>query len=461
LIDQTFPAKIDLSLCAPEFHVGCDRPMTNDQALEIISRILAPKQLSHVERVVFLESWSGKLYREIAAITGYELGYIKDVGSQLWNSLSKALDTPVTKRNIYAILSNWAIAEGQKSQRFNLLPEKQILEFPDKALPAQSMLYIARLPIEEIARTAIAQPGSLIRIRAPRWMGKTSLLNQLLDYAHQQDFLTVRINFQQADRAIFSQLDRFLRWLSRNVSHQLQLEPEFEHYWFEEIGSKVSCTHYFQEYILKQIQRPLVLALDDVNCVFEYPDLAQDFLPMLRFWHDQASDLWQNLRLVLVYDTEIYVPIQLHQSPFNVGLPFVLPELTRSQAHELAQRYQLTENISPIYELVGGHPYLLQRAFYALRLSSISLYELIQNAPTVSGIYKDHLRRLWLLLQQSDELFHAFQRVIAASNGAPLDTVAAHLLEGLGVIRLQGDRAIVQCELYRQFFQMQQERVLY
>jgi Effector-associated domain 1/AAA-like domain len=45
------------------------------------------------------------------------------------------------------------------------------------------IIYIKRPPIEEKCYKAILQPGSLIRIKAPQRMGKTLLLEKLLDYA--------------------------------------------------------------------------------------------------------------------------------------------------------------------------------------------------------------------------------------------------------------------------------------
>ncbi|MEM9807212.1 MAG: AAA-like domain-containing protein [Cyanobacteria bacterium P01_D01_bin.56] len=37
------------------------------------------------------------------------------------------------------------------------------------------------------------------------------------------------------------------------------------------------------------------------------------------------NDSFFRLRTLVVHSTDIYVPIKIHQSPFNVGLPSYIP----------------------------------------------------------------------------------------------------------------------------------------
>ena len=89
------------------------------------------------------------------------------------------------------------------------------------------------------------------------------------------------------------------------------------------MGSKVSCTIYLQQYVLTQISSPLVLALNEVNRIFEYPKIAREFLALLQSWHEEAKRIktLEKLRLIVLHSTEIYIPLRLTESPFNVGLP--------------------------------------------------------------------------------------------------------------------------------------------
>ncbi|MBD3561366.1 AAA-like domain-containing protein, partial [Planktothrix sp. FACHB-1355] len=162
------------------------------------------------------------------------------------------------------------------------------LELPGSPISLNSRFYIERPPTEALVYTEISKPGSLIRIRAPRKMGKSSLMLRLLNQAATLGYCTATIDFQQAETAIFESSDKFLRWMCSNLARQLKLAPSLDEYWDEGMGSKVSCTIYLEGYLLGQINAPLVLALNEVNRLFEYPDIAQDFFSLLRFWHEQA-----------------------------------------------------------------------------------------------------------------------------------------------------------------------------
>lgn len=117
------------------------------------------------------------------------------------------------------------------------------------------------------------------------------------------------------------------------------MPPLLDDYWDEGMGSKVSCAIYLQQYILDTINTPLVLALNEVNRIFESPKIAREFLPLLRSWPEEAKriETLGKLRLIVLHSTEIYIPLKLTESPFNVGLPLQLPYFTEEQILALAQ----------------------------------------------------------------------------------------------------------------------------
>src|SRR4028119_203574 len=85
--------------------------MTGQEALYLVDTFLHATNrgqgLKDVQSVVFLETWEGSSYREIAQQLGYEYDYIKQVGSRLWRSLSQLVGEPVSKRNIHAVLRRY------------------------------------------------------------------------------------------------------------------------------------------------------------------------------------------------------------------------------------------------------------------------------------------------------------------------------------------------------------------
>lgn len=453
--------------------------MTVDKLLEIVEQDLLSRALTPLERLVFQQSWLGQGYNAMAHNSGYEGNYVKEVGSQLWHELSKALGRRVTKKNLHLVFGQYETIQASKSQSIIqrepqqsalITVEKHLaftsdeLEFPSVPLASNSRLYINRPPIEELCYAELHKSGCIIRIRAPKRMGKSSLLNQILDYATQQNYRTVYLDFLEADKTSFASLDRFLRWFCINVTHQLNLTSKLANYWDEEMGSKMSCKFYFGEYLLRQINRPIVIVINEINRLFEYPDIAQDFLPMLRSWHEQAQQVetWHKLRLVIAQSTEVYIPLKLHQSPFNVGLAITLPPFTLIQIQELAERYGLQwrnetgiRDAEALMTLVGGHPYLVNIALYHLSRAELTLAELMQSAATQAGVYSHHLRSYLVLLQNQPELIAALEQVVTASEGVHLEANIAHKLENMGLIQLKENWAKPTCELYRRYFSEQ------
>ncbi len=336
--------------------------------------------------------------------------------------------------------------------------------YPNGSVPLDSPFYIERIPFEDQIYQEIRKPGALVRIKAPREMGKTSLLTRVLDAAKRLGYRTVSLNLEQVDQALFSDLNQFLRWLCANIARQLQLQPQLDEYWDEDLGSKISCTSYVQDYLLEESEVPLVLALDEMNQVFEHPQIAKDFLPLLRSWYEEAKTLpiWQNLRLIVVHSTEIYVPLQLNQSPFNVGLPIQLSPFSQAEVQQLARVYGLDwesglnwENgneVQQLMNMVAGHPSLVHIALYHLSREEITMAQLLKTASTPTGIYNAHLQRHWVTLKEQPELAQALTAVMSATESITIAPLIAYRLSRLGLIKQSEGKIMSGCELYRQAF---------
>lgn len=332
-------------------------------------------------------------------------------------------------------------------------------EFPGSPLALGSPFYISRSPIETRCQQAIRKPGALLRIRGPQCTGKTSLLQRIMAVAHQMGQHTVRLNIRQAEPACLVSLDSFLQWFCTHLSLKLNRPVQLESYWDQaRFGSLVSCTTYVQAHLLTHLNHGVLLALDDVDWLFEFPQIAQGFFTLLRSWHEDAKNLevWQHLRLLVAHSTEVYIPLSVHQSPFNVGLPIRLSDLTRSQIETLVRCYRLdlaASEIDQLMALVGGHPYLIQLALYNLHCDAIPLDILLTTAPTQGGIYSPHLRHYWQTLSNHPPLLNALQQVIAAESAAiRLDPILAYKLESMGLVHLKGNQVQVSCDLYRDYF---------
>ena len=422
------------------------------QALKIVDKTLEPDRLNTVEELVLKECWAGKTYQEIAVDSGYDSDYIRVVGSRLWQNLSNAFAEKVTKNNFKSVLRQ----QARKGQ----FPFST-LELPEGQVALNSNLYIERPPYETSTYDEIINPGTLIRIKSPLNMGKTSLMIRILAHARSHGLKTVTINFQLAEASLLSNLNKFLRWLMANITLQLGIESKLNSYWDEDLGSKVSCTTYLQRYVLEQLSEPLVLAFDEVNYLFEYPEIAKEFLPLIRFWHEEInnSPVWERLRLIVVHSTDIYLPLDINQSPLNLGLPVDLTQFNFEQMKELATRHQFRQNVEnlddciiSLMETIGGYPYLARLAFYALSTENITFKKLLEEAPTASGIYRDHLQGHLSTLKKYPNLGKAYEQVVFADKPIQISAINAHKLESIGLVKLVNNTVLPSCQLYRFYF---------
>ncbi|HEY9300383.1 MAG TPA: AAA-like domain-containing protein, partial [Phormidium sp.] len=390
--------------------------------------------------------------------------YIKfSVAPKLWQLLSQAMGEKVNKKNFQALLEQHLVNQNnpQPTETTTAMPtagltaEHYVLESPEGQVPVASGLYIERSTIEQTCYQEILQPRAFIRIFAPRKMGKTSLIARILDYGRRQNYHTVRLSLHCAGTQVFASSDRFLRWFCTNVTKQLGLESRLNDYWDEDMGALINSTIYFQGYILKEISNPIVLALDGIDQLFQYPELAGDFFVLLRSWYEETKDtsVWQKLRVVMAHSVEVYIPLPTHRSPFNVGLAIELPAFSQEQVQDLAARHklQLTKlELEQLMKFTDGFPYLIRPALYQSVCLNIPVQTLLQDATSPTGIYQQHLQSLLWNLQQSPQLSDAFQQVLTAP--IQLEMEVAFKLKSLGLVHLVERQVTVSCELYREFF---------
>jgi hypothetical protein len=437
-----------------------------DDAIQMANQAIsrsAHRSLTDVEVIVLKGAWQRQDYDEIAAKHQYSTSYIsQDVAPKLWRLLTKALGDKVKKNNFKQVLEqHWkqhqffdaSLNSNSQSPNPYISPPKQPKSFaPD--------YYVERSPLETTCSKTLLQPGALVRIKAPSLMGKTLLVNRVLAELATQGYRTASLSFKLADSKIhFTHLDKFLRWFCINLSRELGLPNALDEYWDEEdMGSKVSCTTYFEDYLLASANNPIALCLDDVHLLFAYPEIYEDFFGLLRSWYEKARSRkrWQLLRLIIVHSTDVYIRLNINQSPFNVGLPIELADFTLEQIQEFAQNYGIKPDLSylqPLINMIGGHPYLVERAFTHLKNDpNMTLEQLLATAPTDAGIYASHLRENWLYLQSHPRLAEAFKTVVTTKTPVQIEPMQAYQIHSIGLVKRSGNKVEPRCDLYRQYF---------
>lgn len=440
--------------------MASESDFTCEKAIEIAQKIVrnaTGKDLRDVEIDVFKGCWEGRSYERIAKeINRTTETVTREIAYKLWQKLSQGLPKKINKYNLREVLtSEW---KDHTSPERKGEEAKIPLEFPDGFVAIDSNFYVQRQPQEKNCYNKICEPGSLIRIKAPKQMGKTSLLMRILHKAEEQGDRTVYLNLEQIDKESYSSLDTFLRRFCAGIGRKLKLDNKLNDYWEDDISSNMRCETYFEEYLIPAESKPLTLGLDNVDRLFQYPEIYDDFFSLLRFFHEEGKlkRIWQNFRLVLLHSTEMYLQLDINRSPFNAGFPVELPEFDRTQVLSLAHRHQLNwndEQVQAMMSTIGGHPFLVRLALYKIANQEITLDCFLRSASSESGIYQNHLHRIAETLTEQPELVEAIRKVVTSNSPVQVERDARFKLQALGLVNIQNDEVVPRCELYRQFFQ--------
>ena len=89
--------------------------MTVEEAIAIAEKYLNRGRLTRVQEIVFRQSWLGQTYSAMSVNGDYDPSYVKDIGSELWRSLSKVLGEKVTKNNLCQVLERFSQPQKEKN----------------------------------------------------------------------------------------------------------------------------------------------------------------------------------------------------------------------------------------------------------------------------------------------------------------------------------------------------------
>jgi len=329
------------------------------------------------------------------------------------------------------------------------------LEMPEGTMDSESRFYVERSTDSMALGTIERSTGVTITIKGPRQMGKSSLLIRIKAKAETLSKRVAYLDFQLFDRAALTEADRFYRQFCEWLTEELELENRVAEYWESPLGNSQRCTRYMSRHLLKILASPLVLAMDEVESVFD-TEFRSDFFGMLRSWHNNraTTPIWKQLDLVLVTSTEPYQLIaNLNQSPFNVGQVLELIDFDRGQVADLNQRHGSPLGLAQLHqlmELLAGHPYLVRRGLYLIASRQMTVAELFAQATDDRGPFGDHLRYHLFRMNDKPELVQGLLGVIRQQR-CPDERVFFRL-RGAGLVRREGQTVLPRCQLYADYF---------
>ena len=396
--------------------------------------------------------------------------YLNPINWALWDSEA---DTPGLIAEIQQAIAGGVLSidERRKAEVVKASPQVKMpqplpvaqpvktapnkLELPEGTMDTASDFYIER-DCDRIALSVIEQQGVTMTIKGPRQMGKSSLLNRVMESAISAGKQIAFLDFQLFDRAALQDADEFYQQFCFWLTDELDMDDEVEAYWKKNLGNPQRCTRYVGRHILKNLEQPLVLAMDEVERIFDTP-FRNDFFSMLRSWHNQRATkrIWKQLDLACVTSTEPYLLIDdLNQSPFNVGENLHLQSFTLRQVNDLNLKHGAPLNPSEtkrLMQLVNGHPYLTRKALYLIASNRMSKHKFFASVQDENGPFSDHLKSHLFQLYNNQILVKGLLNILKSQNCD--NEILYSRLHGAGLVERDQHKVLPKCSLYKNYFE--------
>ncbi len=226
------------------------------------------------------------------------------------------------------------------------LPKKSLppIEPCGGAMPLDSKFYVER-QVDEDFQTAIQRRDSIVLLKGPRQVGKTSLLARGLQQAREAGVIVLLTDFQKLVDAQLQSLETFFIALGEMLADQINSDvyPEDFKKWRPKRAPNVNFDLYFKSEILGKINKQVLWGIDEADRLF-LCNFSSEVFALFRTWHNERAlnpvNPCTRLTLAIAYATETYLFIKdQNQSPFNVGTKLFLEDFTLQQLANLNQRY--------------------------------------------------------------------------------------------------------------------------
>ena len=224
-------------------------------------------------------------------------------------------------------------------------------------------LYIER---EEDARLRrLLQDGEFCHVLAPSQTGKTSLAKRAAAHLEASGLLTVQIDFNERYSPQIGPEDFYFD-VMRDIATRLSLQDDFRE-WIDTCPDR-RLQPFFVNFLLPRFAQRVVVFLDEFDDLLE-ASFRQEFLLQLRALFNARSTSAELSRvsfcLIGTFPTEAFLSGS-NRSAFNIVHQILLSDFAADEVKEFAALMRpITPNpdklLEEVYDLTGGHPYMLQK----------------------------------------------------------------------------------------------------
>ena len=234
--------------------------------------------------------------------------------------------------------------------------------------------YIRR-PADELFFEALLA-GRYAHVIAPDQSGKTSLISATAARLENNGVSVAVLDLEQLGlRDGGTEAGRFYYSVAYRILRQLRIRFELQTWWQDKslFSNRQRLHEFFSEVVLGQTSRPVVIMIDEVQCVEHLP-FTDQLLTSIRSAHDARTTDPEFTRLSFALcgecDPSSLVTIP-EQSPFQVTQSVPLRDFTRDEINLFATELNLPaeqagEALDRIYYWTSGQPYMTQKLSRAL-----------------------------------------------------------------------------------------------
>jgi hypothetical protein len=247
-----------------------------------------------------------------------------------------------------------AMAETQAPRP---VADPRVLRQPGGAVRLDDPCYLRREADHDVD-TLAPDIGNTLVIKAPRQMGKTSLLIRYLAKCKEAGKHTVLIDFQLFTSSQLEDLQTTLSMLAPMLLRDLGVDPSLR----RAIADTVALTDFVEDALMAKLDQPIAVAFDEVDRIVSRP-YRDSFFGMLRHWHNLRAmrplQGWERLDIALAVATEPSMFIEDDiQSPFNVTDPIRLGPFRREDLEQLNKHFGTILSavaLDQLHELLGDN----------------------------------------------------------------------------------------------------------
>jgi hypothetical protein len=351
-------------------------------------------------------------------------------------------------------------------------------------VPLDSPFYVVR-KVDEDCKTYLENSFSELEERVPflrilgsEGMGKTSLLYRLRNFLENKGCVVGFINFESHEFAseVFTSVEQLYYTFTKKVTEAFKQSvpdltpPDLKEFWKkqEELAPPIRCTDYLNDNVFSKVSNVkknktlVTLFIDGLDRVIARKEL-HEFLISLRTWNVEYMRRVKNQKIIwpsiiVAYSTDSYVTDGYMSSPlYNVGTLMIPREFEKDEVLELAKRYGLVnwrvdKEVAFLMKLVGGHPVLINKAFYKISQEDMTLEQLDKQATLEEGPFGDYLQKYMKILHSNREIREFFKKILEGDTDTGVRGRNTRFpLIRAGLIKEQPEIK-VSCELYRRYF---------